>query len=167
MIIFFEPAGKAYNSIQSLYLDSYGYRKSVPLVAADIVRLVEEQQAPVISVHLVLNRLFQEGELPFSRHLNKIEQLNIVKRGKIIQEMRTMERNYFRILPGRRAAETSATDQVTSPLNAQYVYVINRGTSSSHREGLKRGGFIVEKIWDMGSGCGEIYRYRSVAKEGL
>lgn len=165
MFILLEPAGKAYNNIRSLYLDSYGYRKSVPLVAADIARLVEQQQAPVISVHLVLNKLFQEGELPFSRHLNKIEQLNIVRRGRIIQEMHTMERNYFRILPGRRAAEISATDQVTSPLNAQYVYVINRGTSSSDGEGLKRGGFIVEKFWDMGSGCGEIYRYRSVAKK--
>ncbi len=165
MIIFLEPVGKAYNHIRSLYLDSYGYRKSVPLVAADIARLVEEQPAPVISVHLVLNKLFQEGELPFLRYLNKIEQLNIVRRGRIIQEMRTMERSYFRILPGRRAAEISATDQVTSPLNAQYVYVINRETSSSDGAGLKRGGFIVEKFWDMGSGCGEIYRYRSVAKE--
>jgi hypothetical protein len=97
---FFGPAEKAYKHIQSLYLDFYGYRKNVSLVATDIAKLAEEQEAPLISAYLVLNDQFQVGELPFIRYINRVEKLNICRKGEIIQKMDAMEMNYFRIHPG-------------------------------------------------------------------
>jgi len=162
LVFVFGPAEKAYKHIHSLYLDFYGYRKNVSLVATDIARLAEEQETPLISAYLVLNNQFQVGELPFIRYVNRVERLNICRKGEIIHRMDAMEMNYFRIHSGRRAAEISVADQGISPLNAQYVYVINRGTLQDVEQ-RSREGYIPEKFWGLGRENWEICRYRLIS----
>jgi hypothetical protein len=157
IIILIRPAGEVNGKLQSFYVEEYGYRKSIPLIAEDIAGIVKDRQLSVISVHLIMNSLFQENELAFLRHINKVEQLNLIKQGQPIQNVRAIERNYFRIYPGHRAVEISASNQVPLPLKTQFVYVISRGTSPD--EELKKRGYQLEKYWNLGTGYGEVYRF--------
>lgn len=158
--------GDVYRGIQSFYLDAYGYRKTVPLIAADIAKFVREKQSLVTPVNIVLNGLFQEGELTLLRYVNKVEHLNLIRQGAHVQNVRAIERNYFRIFPGHPSVQISATNNVYSPLNAGLVYVISRVRPFDEKD-LTWQGYALEKYWDLGVGYGEVFRFKmnSMAKD--
>jgi len=132
----------------------------VPLVVGDIASRME--QGTVLKVHLIPGTLFQEGELPFCRLLNRQCQVNIAQDGKPVHQIRACERNYLRIHPDRPLVEVGLSDQLSPPLEADFVYVWD-GALANEQEFLARQGYQRQQTLSAGSPAWLVQVYRKGA----
>jgi len=115
------PAHRA--DLINYYRAEYEYRKLVPFVAKDIAASTRSASG-IHSVQLVAGNLFQEGALPFWRHINRFYGLNIAQSGHIVSRVSACERNYFLRYPGHGTVDFTLNEHLPEIVNDEVVYLL-------------------------------------------
>ncbi len=140
LVFLFQRTGERMAATEKYYRQNYGYRTAVPAVAEDVARAAAGA-GNGLRVHVVAGSLFQEGELPFLRWLNRFGHLNVASRGQVVAHMESIERNYFRRYAGAASVELTLSDAVPDDFAGSILYFLVR-PNELQREQLRARGYV-------------------------
>jgi len=152
---------------RSYYREQYGYRAAVPVVAHD---LAEEASASIpkpVRGMIIAGSLYQEGVLPFLRHINLLQGVNICDANEIVSRISACERNYFHIWPNARAVQLTMSDSVPDAIaiDVSVIYIYKQCLSEAVEKQLHEAGFCPTEIVPSLCRVG-IFKYQHVSMVG-
>ncbi|NQT02510.1 MAG: hypothetical protein HQ580_10830 [Planctomycetes bacterium] len=157
-----EHMGNHRDAIVAFYRQNYEYRKTVPFISRDIVASVTVKHQP-LEVQIIAGRIFQEGVLPFLRHVNLIYGINIWDNGHMVHNVKACERNYFHINPGRPSVHIILNESLPEKLEVDDVYVYDGTMLEREADRLVKMGYRLVGKWDIGDPATRLVKYTKSA----
>ncbi len=135
--------------LRRFYRDDYACRKVVPLIAHDVASDIRTHGGGR-TVRLVAGNLFREDGLTFLRWLNRRHHLNVLERGLPVHQVRSAERNYFRIAPDRPGVELVYSKHPPERPDESLVYLVGNAQYADVAPWLVAG-YRREGEWSVGN----------------